>query len=386
MSASRENIRKKVAESLVVPSSLPLEMSKEEYRESRTDEVIRLVHNGYSFEKAFYTATGQKYQQKKKIHKSPLAVSAACIAATVAASSLAIASSFPDNSQIASSDETMSDVSAATTEKTVLIAGMDTRPEVNKGDGSAQDVPGNRTDALAVAKISPVSNTVVSVVSIPRDTAVDTTSCSGGDAAVVKVNSIYDDYGMDCLKNVAQDITGEDIDASVAFNFDSFMTVVDSLGGIDISTDGPVIDDTLGVIIPHAGTHHVDGRTALNYARARKVEGTSKSDLNRVQGQQQVMLSLLESMKNSARIQKVSAARDIISHVLPDARIEGISTTEFIPLLKLAMSLSSEDVVFSTLPIIGEDGMGNLVYDEESAHNIFDTMRYSTTPQPSHTT
>jgi len=373
----------RIYNSIKVPTSIPLEMSHQEYKKVRADEVIRLINNGYSEHRAFYKVTGEKLQGKKKNKSVPLFLSGAALGGVVLLGTGCVAAlQSPVVSQAISSEETMDDISSPTGEKTIIVAGMDTRPDKDQGDGTSQDVPGNRTDALAVVKMDPDSDHIVSIASIPRDTGVTTQSCTNGDSSsVVKINSIYDDYGIDCLEDVVASMTGEVIDGAVAFNFESFSTVIDSLGGVDITTSGPVVDDTLGKIFDTSGTHHVDGRTALNYARARKVEGTAKSDLDRVKRQQKVAEAIVEKIKTASTTTQLATVKDVMTKVLPNTTIDGLSTSDILPLIKLASTLNPQDISSTTINIIGEDEMGNLIYDENTTHGIFDIIDTSTTTQ-----
>lgn len=373
----------RIYNSIKVPTSIPLEMSHQEYKKVRADEVIRLINNGYSEHRAFYKVTGEKLQGKKKNRSVPLFLSGAALGGVVLLGTGFVAAlQSPVLSQAISSEETMDDISSPTGEKTIIVAGMDTRPDKDQGDGTSQDVPGNRTDALAVVKMDPDSDHIVSIASIPRDTGVTTQSCTNGDSSsVVKINSIYDDYGIDCLEDVVASMTGEVIDGAVAFNFESFSTVIDSLGGVDITTSGPVVDDTLGKIFDTSGTHHVDGRTALNYARARKVEGTAKSDLDRVKRQQKVAEAIVEKIKTASTTTQLATVKDVMTKVLPNTTIDGLSTSDILPLIKLASTLNPQDISSTTIDIIGEDEMGNLIYDENTTHGIFDNIDTSATTQ-----
>lgn len=365
----------RIYNSIEVPPSIPLEMSQQEYKKIKADEVSRLINNGYSEDKAFYKATGRKLPVKKKNKSVPLFLSGAALGGVVLLGVGCVAAlQSPIASQAISSEETMDDISSPAGEKTLIVAGMDTRPDKDQGDGNAQDVPGNRTDALAVVKMSPDSDHVVSVASIPRDTGVTTQACTNGDSSTVKINSIYDDYGIDCLEDVVASMTGEVIDGAIAFNFESFSTVIDSLGGIDITTTGPVVDDTLGKIFTSSGTHHVDGRKALNYARARKVEGTAKSDLDRVKRQQNVAEAIVKKIKTASTTTQLATVKDVMTKVLPNTTIDGLSTADILPLIKLASTLNPQDISSTTIDIIGEDEMGNLIFNEDTTYGIFDTI------------
>lgn len=364
--------------SIVIPSSLPLETSGHDYKKSHADEVVRLMNNGYSFHEAYQRSTGVSAPKNiKKTSKMPLVAGILGLAGVLAAGIVGFSTlgiPVAQSSQV-SSQESMADIQAASEDHTILVAGMDTRPEKDQGDGSSQDVPGNRTDALAVVKITPQNESnPISIASIPRDTGVDTSICSDGDGQIVKINSVFDDYGLGCLEEIAEDITGVDIDSAITLNFNAFSTVVDSLGGITITTDSPVIDDTLGEIIPKAGTHHIDGATALDYARARKVEGTSKNDLERVKRQQDVALASIKAVKDASFATQLSTVKDVITKILPDTTIQGIFPADILPLLKLAGSIEPGSITASTIDIIGEDELGNLIYDRQTSRHIFNEV------------
>lgn len=297
---------------------------------------------------------------------------------TVIASHI-VPSSPSANSSLLASDDELAGNAKEQNERNLLIVGMDTRPEKDNGSGSSDDVPGSRTDAIAVVRINPDSvDHKVSVVSIPRDTGVYSDSCgdpSGyveGYGTYEKINGLYENYGMDCLSEVAGGITGVDIDGSIAVNFASFVSLIDSIGGVDITTSIPVVDDTLGTIVPSAGTHHLNGEQALDYARARKVEGTEKSDFGRVKRQQKLGKAILKSLNDSSYVKKASAATSMLTDVIPEAELDGISPADMLSLLNFARTLSGDDISTKTLPIVGEDGFGNLIYNEEESRSVFD--------------
>ena len=72
-----------------------------------------------------------------------------------------------------------------------------------------------------------------------------------------------------------------------------------------------------------------------------------------------------------------------MTKVIPNTTIDGLSTSDILPLIKLASTLNPQDISSTTIDIIGEDEMGNLIYDENTTHGIFDTitMDTSTTTQ-----
>lgn len=372
---------------ITVPPVLPLEDSSHDYKTKKVSDVKHLLAKGHSLDDAFYMVTGKRWDGGKKrgaVSKttaSTVALVLACVSGLTIGTAI---SGVPTPTEVfaVAQDDNLDSVDSITDEKNILVVGLDTRPEKDQGGGSHNDVPGNRTDAIMVVKYSPESKDKVTVVSIPRDTGVVAQRCNdtSGDYSdqqywgeTVKINSIYDDYGVECLADVAGDIVGENIDSTIEVNFESFVSLIDSLGGITIATTGPVIDDTLGKIIPTKGTHHIDGKTALDYSRARKVKGTSKSDFDRVKRQQKVIQATMDAAAQSSQIGKLSAARALITKVLPDTSIHGLTTLDILGMAKMIPELNKDAIVSHTVPITGESADGNLIYDEDEARSLFQT-------------
>ena len=186
----------------------------------------------------------------------------------------------------------------------ILLVGVDQRPK----EGTFN------TDTLIVVSIDPVSKQVA-MFSLPRDT-VDVPIPSGparrvfGSAYSGKINSLYTNTrnrgdafagnantrGFNALKQVLGELYGLDIQYYAMVNFAGFENIVDTLGGVTINVQNPVLDDhypgdsgTLRVYIP-AGVQHMTGAQALVYARSRH----TSNDFDRAQRQQRVILSLRE--------------------------------------------------------------------------------------------
>lgn len=186
----------------------------------------------------------------------------------------------------------------------ILLVGVDQRPK----EGTFN------TDTLIVVSIDPVSKQVA-MFSLPRDT-VDVPIPSGparrvfGSAYAGKINSLYTNArnrsdafpgnnqtrGMNAIKEVLGELYGLDIQYYAMVNFGGFENIVDTLGGVTINVQNPVLDDhypgddgTIRVYIP-AGVQHMTGAEALVYARSRH----TSNDFDRAQRQQRVILSIRE--------------------------------------------------------------------------------------------
>ena len=189
----------------------------------------------------------------------------------------------------------------------ILLIGADQRPKQNTFN----------TDTLIVVSIDPVSHQVA-MFSLPRDT-VDVPIPPGparlvfGSVYQGKINSLWlqarnrsdafpgnaNTRGFNALKSVLGELYGLDIQYYVMVNFDGFKDIVNTVGGVTINVQNPVLDDhypgdagaSLRVYIP-AGVQHMSGAQALIYARSRH----TSNDFDRAQRQQRVILSIREQV------------------------------------------------------------------------------------------
>ncbi len=181
--------------------------------------------------------------------------------------------------------------------------------------GSDEQRGGHNTDTLITVSIDPVTKQVA-MFSLPRDT-VDV-PVPPGDAQRVwgrsyraKINAWFVENrrrrdlwpgndrqrGYNALKAIMGELYDLKIRYFVEVNFDGFKKVVDSIGGVTINVQVPVVDDqfpgTTGRVqrlyIP-SGLQHMDGDQALRYARSRH----TSTDFDRGARQQRVLLSLRE--------------------------------------------------------------------------------------------
>lgn len=142
------------------------------------------------------------------------------------------------------------------------------------------------TDTIMMLMINP-DNQKVTLVSIPRDL-----SYKGR-----KINELEHAYGIEKLEEAVYQITNVYPDKYVLLDFDAFVKTIDALGGIDINVEKNLTDnaypganDSYIVVKFKKGLQHMDGETALKYARSRE----STSDFDRSKRQQQVIVALKE--------------------------------------------------------------------------------------------
>ena len=233
----------------------------------------------------------------------------------------------------------------------VLLIGADQRPQENTFN----------TDTMIVVSIDTRTNQVA-MFSLPRDT-VDVPLPPGpaqnvfGGVFRGKINSLWTaatnrsdlfagnqaQRGFNALKSTLGNLYGLQIDYYVAVNFDGFKQVVDTLGGVTINVQVPVMDDRYPgddgrlhrVFIP-SGIQHMTGEEALVYARSRH----ASTDFDRAQRQQRVLISL----KDQANIEQILPKLPSLIKALQNTVHTDIPTNQLPNLLPLVGQVNTSDI------------------------------------------
>ena len=177
---------------------------------------------------------------------------------------------------------------------TVLLMGTDERPQEHELAN---------TDTLILLTLDP-STRQAGMLSFSRDLWVNIPAL--GEKA--KINTIYgigekENYeggGPQLVMDSISSMIGHPIEHYVRINFDSFVEIVDMIGGIDINVPKTIHDEEYptadyGVETFHlaAGMQHLDGTTALKYARTRHVD----DDYGRQRRQQDVIRAIFDKVR-----------------------------------------------------------------------------------------
>jgi LCP family protein required for cell wall assembly len=174
--------------------------------------------------------------------------------------------------------------------ESVLILGSDARP-----DEIAQGVVG-RTDTLMLL-VADRAEPLAATLSIPRDLWVTIAGGYGQE----RINAAYELGGHTAATRTVSNVIGQPVDHYLLIHLQGVRDVIDALGGVDIVVEHPIHDDAYptddyGIItidIP-AGRQHMDGTTALEYARTRHQD----SDFGRAERQQQVLAAVRAALVN----------------------------------------------------------------------------------------
>ncbi|MCA9672113.1 MAG: LCP family protein [Myxococcales bacterium] len=217
----------------------------------------------------------------------------------------------------------------------ILLAGVDTRP------GGW----GGRTDALVVLVIDG-SSQHVGLISVPRDLLVGIPESDDPRAPRVagRINTVYlagikqsgTKRGVTLLRRVIRQTLGLSIAHVVFVAHAGFEQLVDAMGGVDVYVQCPIKDS---FIDPHApggrvpldlaeGLRHVDGRTALMFARSRHGRGI----FDRARRQQALLLAMRDRL--------VGLGLDKVKALLPQLRRTVYSDLDVLTIVRLFRRLS----------------------------------------------
>ncbi|MCB0001570.1 MAG: LCP family protein [Anaerolineae bacterium] len=225
-------------------------------------------------------------------------------------------------------EQSVAPVDGKTPERiTFLLLGVDQRPD---------DPSPPRTDNIIVLTVEPESGNV-GMVSVPRDMFV---SLPGFDysgkintAYPIGESSKYPGGGGALVKKTVSELIGYPIDYYVKVNFDGFVKIIDLIGGIDVvvpktitDNEYPTIDYGVETFHIEAGPQHLDGETALKYARTRHAD----DDFQRAKRQQQVLLAVKDKLvenKLTTTLHLLDLVRllgDTVEHDIPPMELPGL--------------------------------------------------------------
>ncbi len=184
---------------------------------------------------------------------------------------------------------------------TILITGLDYRDW--EGEGPA------RTDTMMLLTMDPVSRTA-GILSIPRDLWVNIPGFDYG--KINTANFLGEAYkvpggGPGLAVQTVQNLLGIDINYYAQVDFQAFEDFIDQIGGVTVDVPYEMSVDPLGpgnTVTLQAGEQHLDGPTALAYARNRDTIG---SDFDRADRQQQVIMGIFDQMTSLGTLPRLIA-------------------------------------------------------------------------------
>lgn len=189
----------------------------------------------------------------------------------------------------------------------ILVLGIDNSGDTIAGKPTSKpEVLSGNSDTMLLVRIQPDTHEV-DILSIPRDTLIKTAT------GIDKINDANLQGGAkQAAQTVSQLVGGLPIDRYIRIDTQSFIQLVDALGGVDITVPKAMdyTDKT-----QHLNIHLTAGRQRLNgqhleeYVRFRHDEW---GDIGRVQRQQEVLKALLHTLIQPATVGKLPQLLQLI--------------------------------------------------------------------------
>ncbi|HET9911096.1 MAG TPA: LCP family protein [Anaerolineales bacterium] len=162
------------------------------------------------------------------------------------------------------------------------------------------------TDTLIVLTVDPVTKTA-GMLSIPRDMWVNIPGFGYSrinTAWTLGRGSKLPGGGPALTMKTVSHFIGVPIDYYVQVDFDTFVDIIDLIGGVDVHNDETLFVDPVyhnqefpKVKLTCCGTRHLNGMVALAYARCRHIEqGCKDGDVGRARRQQKVIFGIREKV------------------------------------------------------------------------------------------
>lgn len=175
------------------------------------------------------------------------------------------------------------------------------------GADSNQDGTEGRSDTMMLISLDSKNNTM-KIVSFLRDLYVQIPGY-GKD----RLNAAYSYGGAGMLMQTIENNFRIEVDKYLETNFDGFESIIDSMGGIDVTmtaAEAEFINDwkNVGAV---EGQNHLDGEDALYFARMRKLD----SDFGRTTRQRQVVSAMFTKLKSSNPITMYSVAYNLMPNL-----------------------------------------------------------------------
>ena len=260
--------------------------------------------------------------------------------------------------------------------RNVLVVGSDSREgltaEERKKLGTGE-FAGVRTDTVMIVQLDPTRNGAA-LLSFPRDLLV--TLCDGSEGRInsaFEVGRSSDVGGPTCLVRTVTELTGIPIHHYAQVDFGGFVNIVDTLGGVKMYLEEPIVDADAKVDLD-AGCVTLSGAEALGFVRVRKID----SDFGRIARQQRFIRELIDEV-TSARV----ALNVPQLFRLVEAGAKAVETDPSLSLnlmRRIAFSfrdISSSNVDARTVPGFNRviSGAAYVVTDPEPADALFEAFR-----------
>jgi LCP family protein required for cell wall assembly len=209
----------------------------------------------------------------------------------------------------------------------VLVMGLDRRP--------GEEGLAYRTDTMMLISLDRDTNSL-GILSIPRDLYVEVP----GYSQLQRINSAMvlgelqqPNYGPTLAMQTVQYNFGIRVHNFIAMDFQAVTDIVDVLGGVDLEVPYDIVDYEYpdmnfgyDPLILRAGLQHLDGATALKFARTRHGD----NDFERARRQQLVLYALRDRVLNLNMLPQLVVQSPSLLGALADNVYTGLTLDQII--------------------------------------------------------
>jgi LCP family protein required for cell wall assembly len=201
------------------------------------------------------------------------------------------------------------------------------------GDDQRGDTGCGCSDAIHLVGVPAGGGSAV-MLNLPRDLRV---AIPG--KGLRRINEAYARGGAKLAAEVVGQVVGVPISYVIVTTFGGLRSMIDELGGVDVTLAQRIRDKNVG-LDSGPGLVHFDGAQALAFARSRKV--FADGDIHRTQNQAQLILAVLSGLRSAG----MSPADELryLTTLMRHTRLQGGNATDLYRLGRLALSIDPASV------------------------------------------
>jgi len=210
------------------------------------------------------------------------------------------------------------------------------------------------TDTLILLTVDPTTKTA-GMLSIPRDMWVNIPGFGYSrinTAWTLGRGSKLPGGGPALTMKTVSHFIGVPVDYYVQVDFDTFVDIINLLGGVDVYNDETIVLDPMAhgkdfpkVKITCCGMRHLDGRTALAYSRCRHIEqGCQDGDIGRARRQQKVIFGIRDKVLSPENFPKLMAQAPQLYNIFSEGIHTNLSMQDAVKLAVLARDISTKNI------------------------------------------
>lgn len=211
------------------------------------------------------------------------------------------------------------------------------------------DYPGkNLTDTIMIMSID-TEQKKIALLSLPRDLYAPIADTEFS----TKINSIYqyglkNDEGINQIEETIEEITSQKIHYFFVLDFEGFKKIIDDVGGVNVTVEKDIYDPrypgpnySYEIFQLEKGLHHLDGETALKYARER--HNDPEGDFGRSKRQQKVIQATKNRVFSLQTFLNVFTLNNLLN-TLEEHLKTNISLEEIESFINLSKQVDSQNI------------------------------------------